>query len=199
MVFKIDVPYTIPSDNKKYDVSMVEYNIPAKYEYSCVPKLSKDAYLMAKITNWEEYNLLDANANIFYEGTFKGKTFIDLHSFEDTLKFSIGRDQNIVVNRENQKDFTTKKIIGTSIKELRAWEISIRNNKNYPVKILVEDQFPISKNNDIKIEQIENSNAKVNENTGKLSWFVNLKASETKKIIVKYEVKFPKNKRLFVE
>ncbi|MBN1253021.1 MAG: mucoidy inhibitor MuiA family protein [Bacteroidales bacterium] len=198
-VFKIDIPYSIPSDNKKYDVSMVEYNIPAEYEYSCVPKLSEDAYLMAKITNWEEYSLLSAQANIFYEGTFKGNTFIDLQAFEDTLKFSVGRDKDIVVSRKMQKEFSSKKIIGTSVKELRAWELSVRNNKFYPVKIIVEDQFPVSNNNDIKVELIENSGAIFDETTGKLTWKVDLESSQTKQILIKYEVKFPKNKNLIVE
>ena len=45
--FEIEIPYSIPSDNQPYDVTMIEYQVAASYQYSAVPKLSDDSYNFA--------------------------------------------------------------------------------------------------------------------------------------------------------
>jgi len=197
--FKIEIPYSIPSDNKEYDVAMVEYEVPAQYNYSAVPKLSDDAFLMARITDWTKYNMLDGNANLFFKGIFQGETFLDLKSAEDTLTLSIGRDKDIVIQREIQKDFGSKSFVGSYKKELRAWNITVKNNKENSINITVEDQFPVSKTDEIKVEQLEQTGAKINEYSGKLTWNLNLAPKEKKVLTTKYSVKYPKGKKIIVE
>ena len=141
-------------------------------------------------------NLLPGDANIFFEGTFVGKTFIDPNSIRDTLSVSMGRDKRIVVKREKVKGLSTRNVIGLNEKQTSAWEISIRNTKSDPVKIVVEDQIPVSNNNQIEVTMLEAGGAKQNTYTGKLTWELNLKASENKKLSYKYEVKYPKDRRV---
>ncbi|NNE03515.1 MAG: mucoidy inhibitor MuiA family protein, partial [Eudoraea sp.] len=83
--FSIDVPYTIKSDNKSYAVNMVNYDLPASYQYYSVPKIEKEAFLLAAVKDWEQYNLLEGEANIFFENTFVGKTILDVRYASDTL------------------------------------------------------------------------------------------------------------------
>ena len=197
--FEIEIPYSIPSDNQQYDVTMVEYEVPADYHYSAVPKLSTDAYLTAKIKDWTQYEMVDGSAQLFYEGIYQGETFLDLKSLTDTLNISVGRDNDIVIEREIQKDYTRKSTIGTQTKETKAWKIIIKNNKDKAITIKVEDQFPISKINGIKVEQIESSGAKIDETEGKLTWDLTLTPKEKKQLLISYEVKYPKSERVLVD
>ena len=87
-------------------------------------------------------------------------------------------------------------MIGVNKKETFGYEIEIRNNKNSDISIIINDQFPVSTNKEIEVEQIEKSGAKLNETSGKLSWEFNLKSRESKKLEMKYSVKYPKNKRI---
>lgn len=197
--FKIKIPYSIPSDNNQYDVTMIEYEINADYHYSSVPKLSDDVFLTARIPEWTQYNMISGNANLFLKGVYQGETYLDLKSFEDTLSVSIGRDEDIVVSREIQRDFSSKSIIGSSKKEMKSWEITIKNNKNNNVNLVIEDQFPISKTTDIKVEQIEFSGAEINKDNGLLKWNLTLEPKENKTLVIKYSVKYPKNRNLIIE
>jgi uncharacterized protein (TIGR02231 family) len=197
--FEIEIPYSIPSDNQPYDVTMVEYQVMADYHYSSVPKLSDDAYLTAEIPDWTKYEIISGKANLFFQGIYQGETYLDLKGFEDTLSISVGRDKDILISREILKDFSKKNVIGSYKKELKAWEITIKNNKNSAIDLVLEDQFPISKVDDIKIEQIESSGAEINEYDGKLTWKLKLEPKEKKILIVKYEVKYPKNKNLIID
>jgi len=197
--FEIEIPYSIPSDNQPYDVTMIEYQVAASYQYSAVPKLSDDAYLIAKIPDWTKYEMISGVANLFLQGIYQGETYLDLKGFEDTLNISVGRDKDILISREIQKDYSTKSVIGSYKKELKSWEITIKNNKNTTIDLVLEDQFPISKVDDIKIEQIESSGAEINEDNGKLTWELKLEPKEKKVLILKYEVKYPKNRNLIVD
>ncbi len=197
--FRIDIPYSIPSDGKQYAVDMQEYDIPAYYQYSCVPKLDTDAFLTAKITGWEEYNLLAGEANLFFEGTYLGKSLLDVGQTTDTLTLSLGRDKNITVSRTKVEAFTSKQFIGANRRDAKAWEITIRNKKAQPVNLVVYDQFPVSTRSEITVERQEAPGATVDETTGKLTWQFTLPPADAKKLNVGYTVKYPKNERLVLE
>lgn len=192
--FDISLPYTVSSSNKPTTVDIRNYEMKADFLYSVAPKLDNDAFLLAKATGWEEFSLLPGEANIFFEGTFVGKTFVNPASIKDTLSISLGRDKRIVVKREKQKELTSRKLIGSSQKESYAWEISVRNSKAEAVKVIVEDQVPVSQNSQIEVTVVDVGGANYNKDSGKLSWSINLQPNEAKKMVFKYEVKYPKDK-----
>jgi len=197
--FKIEIPYSIPSDNQAYDVSILEYTAPAQYKYAAVPKLTTDAFLMASIPDWHLYELLDGDVSLFFKGIYQGKTYFDLSSIEDTLTVSVGRDRDIQIKRESKKEFSRRSVVGSNKREQRVWEISVKNNKPFPVDIVVEDQYPISRLSDIKVEQVDAPGATIDEATGKVKWNLNLKSGETRTLQIKYTVRYPQNRKLLVE
>ncbi|MDL5050215.1 DUF4139 domain-containing protein [Oscillatoria amoena NRMC-F 0135] len=194
--FDISLPYTVVSASRPTLVDIRNYEMKADYRYAVTPKLDMDAFLLARATGWEDFSLLPGEANVFFEGTFVGKSFIDPNTVKDTISVSLGRDQRIVVQRERVKDFTSRKAIGSAIRETAAWEISIRNTRNEAVKLVVEDQVPISKNSQIEVIVTNVGGAKYTKDTGKLVWEMNLQPNETKKVVFKYEVKYPKDKQV---
>jgi uncharacterized protein (TIGR02231 family) len=194
--FDIALPYTVASSAKPVVVDIRSYDMKADYIYSVAPKLDMDAFLMARATGWEEFNLLPGEANIFFEGTFVGKSFIDPNNIKDTLAVSLGRDKRIVVKREKLKDLTSKNFIGSSRKESYTWEISVRNTKADAVKIIIEDQVPVSQNTQIEVTTLDLGGAKYTKDTGKLMWELELKPNETRKLVYKFDVKYPKDKQV---
>jgi uncharacterized protein (TIGR02231 family) len=192
--FDISLPYTVLSSNKPTLVEIRNHELKADYNYAAAPKLDNDAFLIARSTGWEEFSLLPGEANVFFEGTFVGKSYIDPNSIKDTLNVSLGRDKRIVVKREKLKDFSSRKLIGSNQRETRAFEISVRNAKTELVKITLEDQVPISQNSQIEVTVSDVGGAKYNKDSGKLIWEMTLQPNETKKVVYKFEVKYPKEK-----
>ncbi|RYZ96973.1 MAG: mucoidy inhibitor MuiA family protein, partial [Sphingobacteriaceae bacterium] len=196
--FNIENPYSVPSDGKQYVVEINNVDIEATYQYYTAPKISTDVFLTATVTDWNKYNFLSGEANIFFEGTFIGKSLIDTYATNDTLSLSLGTDKNIVVTRTLQKDME-KKAFSSTKKEIRDWLITIKNRKNQPVSLLLEDQVPVSQNNAIEVETQETSGGKLDPATGKLSWSFILNSQQEKKIQLKYQVKYPKNQSVIVQ
>lgn len=197
--FEISEKYTIPSNGKNYAINIEEYEMPTDYNYATVPKLDKDAFLFAAITDWEDLSLLDGEANLYFEGKYLGKTLLQPSIIADTMNVSLGRDQSIGIKRDKIKDFSKKQFLGNKRKVNRTYEITVKNNKNEAIEIKVEDQIPISKNNDVVVEIQELSNGQYNEETGKVEWNIKLAAKETKKLKIQYNVQHPKRYSLTLE
>jgi uncharacterized protein (TIGR02231 family) len=192
--FDIDLKYDIPADGKVHLVSMVDYELPATYQYYAAPKLDKDAFLLARITDWEKLNLLPANTNIFFEGTYVGQSYVDTRNTRDTLSFSLGRDKKVIIKRQKIKDFSSSKLIGTNRKEEFTYDITLRNTKKDAIQLIILDQYPLSTDKDIEIELIEKSGATVDAEKAQLTWRFELKPQENKTMRLHYSVKYPKDK-----
>lgn len=197
--FSIKIPYDIPSDNKQYTINIQEYKLPALFQYYCAPKLDRDAFLIARITGWENYNLLSGDINLFFEDSYVGKSFLNIRNTSDTLDLSLGRDKSIVVTRVRLTDFTADKVLGNTRQETRGWEITARNTKKQPVRILIEDLFPVSMNKEIQVEELDFSGGDYNKETGKIQWLLTLEPAQEKKLKAAFQVKYPKDKAVSLD
>jgi uncharacterized protein (TIGR02231 family) len=194
--FDIKNPYTVPSDSKPYIIEVTSYNLPATFKYYSVPKVDRDAFMLARITGWEDLDLVEGPANIYFGGTFVGQSYIYTRSLDDTLDISLGRDNKILVTHTKLKDFSNDKVIGNNRRVTYAYEMVIKNNRKAPITINLEDQLPVSQNNDISIDAIELSKAQQDVLTGKLSWTYTIQPGEQQKVQLTYSVKYPRNKSL---
>ena len=196
VTFNIDLPYDVPTNDKAQTATLKEYEVRAIYKYYAVPKLDKDAFLLAEVADWESLNLLPGEANIIFEGTYIGKSFIDPSSTMDTINLTMGRDKRVVVKREKLKDFSKVKFLGTNKKQIFTYEITVKNNKKDAINMLLKDQYPVSQNKEVEVELLESNDAAVNDETGVLTWKLKLAPGEVKKIRISYSVKYPKDKML---
>jgi uncharacterized protein (TIGR02231 family) len=194
--YNIEVLQDIPSDGKEHLVAMKEYELDADFTYHTVPKLNDGAFLLAKVAEYGQYNLLAGLANLFFQGMYVGQSTINPVTTADTLLVSLGRDNKISVKRNQLKDLTSKQVIGGNVKELKGYEIIVRNNNVFPVDVEVLDQVPISKNKDIEVQLEDEGGAEYNSDYGKLLWKLNLKAGQSRNIRFIYSVKYPKDKKI---
>lgn len=194
--FDIKQNYSIPSDAKPYLVDVTSYNLPATYKHFAVPKTEKEAFMLARITGWEELNLVEGTANVYFGGTYVGQSYINPRSVDDTLDLSFGRDKKIIVTRTKLKDFNKDKVSGNNRKATFSYEMVVKNNRKSAVTLELNDQLPVSQNNDIIVENIELSKAEIDPVTGKLKWNMTLQPDETKKVILTFSIKYPRNQNI---
>lgn len=191
-VYDINIPFTIKSDGEKNLVEIQHYEMKAIYSYSVAPKLDADVFLMAGMIGWDKPELLSGEASIFFENTYVGKSFFDTRNIDDTVKFSLGRDNNITVKRTLIKEFKETVGVNQSPKITRTFEIEIRNKRKQAIELLVEDQIPVSQNEQLEINLTDSGNAQYNKETGLLSWKMKLEPAQQTKLKYGYSAKYPK-------
>jgi uncharacterized protein (TIGR02231 family) len=193
--FIVNAPYSIPSDNAPHSVDLNVLSLPADYIYQAVPKLDKDVFVTARVAANDVVNNLQGEANVYFDGTFTGNTYIN-STAEDTLTLSLGRDKRIQIERKKLKEFSSKSFFGSTKTESNTWEITIRNTRKEPVKIFLEDQVPVSTDKEIEVKITDAGNANIEDASGKLKWTFNIPAEQTQTAKFSFEVKYPKDKKI---
>jgi len=194
--FEIDLPYDIESDGKLHSVTIKDQEISCVLKNYAVPRIDKEAYLLAEVADWQNLDLLPGDANIIMDDTYVGKSVIDPNSTADTLNLSLGRDKRIAVKRSLIKELSSLKTSGKESRQLFTYEILVKNNKLTDVNLLLKDQFPLSNIKEVEVKLEDGSEAMVNLETGVLSWKIDLKPGESRKVRFSYSVKYPKDKKI---
>ena len=194
--FEIKKHYSIPTDGDVTVIEIDKYYVPATFVYFTAPVINENVFLTAKIGNWEQYNLLPGEANVYFEGTYSGKTNINPQATTDSLTVSLGVDPNVIVKRNQLNDFKKTNLIGSNKIYNKAYEIEVKNNKSANIDLVLMDRIPISQNKEIKIDDLETGTSKYDSKKGLLEWKINLSTKETKKYKFSYSVKYPKYKRV---
>jgi uncharacterized protein (TIGR02231 family) len=195
MLFNLEGTHSVPSGPRKYLVD----TLSASYIYQTIPKIDAKAYLIAKVKDWEQLKLIEADANIFFNETFVGRTYIDPMGAGDSLEFSLGPDPAIQITRVKKKDINSRRFIGLHLVENFSYEIDVRNLNKNTVTIEVIDQVPIAQQDDIQISLEEKNGADYQTSTGKLSWKLEIPPVQTVKLKMGYSVKYPRDKIVIIK
>ena len=103
------------------------------------------------------------------------------------------------VDRIQDEDFMRIRTIGTNKLEKCGFEILIKNQKSVPIQLNIYDQLPVPAINSIVVSPDELSNGILEEESGQITWKVDLKPDEKKSIIFRYQVKYPKREDVYLE
>ena len=197
--FTIKQPLTLPDGGKTTTTEIARYTLPATYEYRGIPKVDKEAFLVAQTTEWQKLNLMEGEANVFFDNSFVGKSILDPTAATDTLRFSMGRDAGIMMQRTKVNDTSTRRFLGSSQEQTMTWRITVKNTRQEAVAITVYDQTPISRNTGIEVTVEELSGGVRDKDTGIVSWPLQLGAGQQQELLLQYKVKYPKSRRLNIE
>jgi uncharacterized protein (TIGR02231 family) len=194
--YEIELPYNINSDGLMNSIAIKEEEIQCTLKNYAVPRVDKEAYLMAEVANWQNLDLLPGDANIIMDDTYIGKSFIDPNSIADTLNLSLGKDKRVAIKRSLVKELSSLKTSGSTSKQSFTYELVVKNNKQTDISLLLKDQCPLSNIKEVEVNLEDKGDAMVNPETGVLTWKVNLKPGESKKFRFSYTVKYPKDKKI---
>ena len=197
--FEIKQPLTMTSDGKTTTTEIARYQLPATYQYLGIPRADKDAFLVADATEWQQYSLLEGEASVYFENSFVGKTILDPTVVNDTLHFSLGRDNGIRIQRTKVSDRSTRRLLSTTQEQSLTWRITVKNSRKEAVSLTLRDQIPVSENSNITVTTEELSGGQLDKTTGIVEWQLQLQPNEQREYIVAYRVKYPKSRWLNVE
>jgi hypothetical protein len=187
---------TINNSTTPIQLEILIFQIPALYSYYTAPKYDKSVFLTAGILGWQDYNLLDGNINLYLEGKYLGQSVLNTKTAGDTLLISLGRDQSVIVERTKIKEFTKKSYLSGNRTEIRAYALTLKNNKNQTIKITLQDHVPISTDKSIEVFDIDAKSGFVHPGSHIVTWELELEPKSEKISELRYTVKYPSGKRL---
>lgn len=154
---KIPVKQTIESANRYQKKLIKSYSFKSgkglKYYYKTVPDSSGKVYLMAKTSNQTELPWLGGEAQVFLENEFIGRVQIPDTAVGKEQDLVLGISQEITAKKELVNKYEDKSgVFGGNKRMVYSYKISIENNSKETVELLILDNFPVSQDDDIKVE-----------------------------------------------
>ncbi|MDX5584343.1 MAG: mucoidy inhibitor MuiA family protein, partial [Aureibaculum sp.] len=192
--FEIKKLYSIPTDGDITVIEIDNYSVPATYAYFAAPVVNENVFLTAKIGNWEQYNLLPGEANVYFDGSYSGKTNINPMAISDSLTLSLGVDPNVVIKRNQLSNFKKNSTYGNHRFMNKKYEIELKNNKLSDISLILMDRIPVSQQKEIKVDDIDTGTADFNSKKGLLEWKINLPPKSLANFKFSYTIKYPKYK-----
>lgn len=167
--FEIDLPYDVASDGQLQYVTIKDQEINCTLKNYAVPRMDKEAYLLAEVADWESLDLLPGDANIVMDDTYIGRSMIDPNTTADTLNLAVGRDRRVDVKRSLVKELSSINTSGKESTQVFTYEIVVKNNKVTDVNLLLKDQLPLSNIKEMIVTLDDDGAAMVNAETGILT------------------------------
>ena len=197
--YAIETKYSLPSGEKNTTVTIGQQSLAATYEYVAIPKLENDVFLTARVADWEKLQLQSGKANLFFQNTYVGQTYINAKATTDTLSLSLGRDKSVAVSRVQEEKMTGKKTLSDKVTVTRGWKVTVKNNKSVAIDLTLKDQLPKSTYSDVVVTEENTDGASVNKSTGEVAWKLYLNAGESISKSFSYKVKYPSSRNIDVQ
>ncbi len=155
LVYKLPRPATLKSDGSEYKLPIASQTLQGNFEYSAYPRLSPYAYLVSKVTNAKDQQLLGGRVNIFLEGDFVGQGNIKTTGPLEEFDLYLGVDENVKIKREQLEkkvdDVFIANIPSPNRKVTYKFKMTVENYKNKKIKVSLFEAMPVSENEKIKV------------------------------------------------
>lgn len=167
------------------------------------PVADPTAYLEASFKLAEDTNLLPGKVAIFRDGTFVGRSKFSTAARNDAIRLGFGADDKIKIERTViRQNEGTAGVIASSKTDTRSFRTVVRNGHDFPIRIAIEDQLPVSENEDIGVEMLSSTTPPTTTNLrdkrGVLEWAFDAKPGEIKEIKFAWRVRWPKDKGMVI-
>lgn len=197
VAFAIPSPETIPSDGKEKRTTIGKRTFKPENRYFTAPKAAPFAYLRSTVANGFPYPMLAGQANVFFGPDFVGRARTELVPPGEKADIYLGVDERVKVERKTEKRFRdTKGILSTDVRERYEFKIVAKNTRAEPIQLTVVDQVPVSRDEEIRIEDVKYSiePAEKKEATGEVKWSVGLAPKAETTIGIGFTVRFPEKR-----
>lgn len=194
-VFTVPARLTVPATGEPKRVLLQEDKMEPGLTVRTVPKVDAKAYLYAKLTLPKGSPLLSGEVALFRDGTFVGTGKLPVLSPGEEHELGFGADDQVRVRHAlaDEKRGETG-LISSARTDSRNYRITVKNLHARAVQLVVHDQIPVSKNQEIKVDLVGPSKptrVNVEDKRGVIAFESKLEPEEERMIEFGYRVTWP--------
>jgi len=200
VVFKIPGRVSVGASEGAKSLRIATAIIAPDLAVRAVPVLDPTAFLEASFKQTEDAPLLPGRTAIYRDGVFVGRGQMLAAGKDETVRLGFGADDKVKVERSTVKrnEGSAGLIVTTSKTDERSFKTVIRNGHDFPIRIAIQDQLPVSENEDIQVDMLPSTTpptaTNLRDKRGVLEWAFDAKPGEARDIAFAWRVRWPKDK-----
>jgi uncharacterized protein (TIGR02231 family) len=188
----------VASDNRDRTVTIAVLDLPVKYSYEAIPKLSPYAYFRSEATNDSSFPFLSGASHVYVDGSYVADASMGAVPPGEKFHADLGIDESVSVERKLKRKFDETSGVLTK-KQKTTWEyiITVKNGKQRAVTLTVSDQLPIAVNELIVVKPLEPAYTKDTDTLRKTEyetflWTLQLSPSREVVLPLSFSVEYPR-------
>ncbi len=200
VVFKIPGRVSLGASEGAKSLRISSASIAPDLAVRAVPVLDPTAFLEASFKQAEDAPLLPGRVAIYRDGVFVGRGQMAAAAKDETVRLGFGADDKVKIERTvvKRNEGSAGLIVTTSKTDERAFKTTVRNGHDFPIRIAIEDQLPVSEHEDIVVEMLPSTTSptasNIRDKRGVLEWALEAKAGEVRDINFSWRIRWPKDK-----
>lgn len=168
------------------------------------PALDETAFIEASFRQDDEAPLLPGRIALYRDGIFVGRGQMALTPKDETVRLGFGADDKVKIARATLKQVEgSAGFVSAAKTDRREYKTTVRNHHEWPIKVIIEDQIPVSENEDIKVEMLPvtppPSERDARERRGVMAWNFDLAPGDSKEIKFGWRMRWPADKTIAYE
>jgi len=202
--FKIPGRVSLGATEGAKSLRIASMNVPADLAVRAAPVLDPTAFLEASFKQTDDTTLLPGKVAIYRDGVFVGRSKLSASAKDDIVRLGFGADDKIKIERAvlKRNEGSAGLIVTTSKTDERSFKTTIRNGHDFPIKVAIEDQLPVSESEDIVVEMLPATTpptaSNIRDKRGVLEWSFDAKPGEVKDINFAWRIRWPKDKSMVI-
>ncbi|MGL3211051.1 mucoidy inhibitor MuiA family protein [Bradyrhizobium sp. BR 1433] len=198
--FKIPGRVSVAANEGAKSLRISTATITPDLAVRAVPVIDPTAFLEASFVQADDAPLLPGQISIYRDGIFVGRSRMATAAKDETVRLGFGADDKVKIERTvvKRNEGSAGLIVTTSKTDERAFKTTVRNGHDFPIKVAIQDQLPVSENDDIVVEMLPSSTPATTTNLrdkrGVLEWAFEAKAGEVRDINFAWRMRWPKDK-----
>jgi uncharacterized protein (TIGR02231 family) len=200
VMFKIPGRVSLGASEGAKSLRVASAMIAPDLAVRAAPVKDPTAFLEASFKQNEDAPLLPGRVAIYRDGVFVGRGQMTAAGKDETVRLGFGADDKVKIERSvlKRNEGSAGLIVTTSKTDERSFKTTVRNGHDFPIRIAIEDQLPVSENEDIVVEMLPSTTAptatNIRDKRGVLEWSFEAKAGEVKDINFAWRMRWPKDK-----
>ncbi|HEY3796271.1 MAG TPA: mucoidy inhibitor MuiA family protein [Bradyrhizobium sp.] len=200
VVFKIQGRISVGASEGAKSLRISTASIMPDLVVRSVPVLDPTAYIEASFHQSEDAPLLPGRVAIYRDGVFVGRGQMKPASKDEIVRLGFGADDKVKIERSivNRNEGSAGLLVTTSKTDERSFKTTVRNGHDFPVKVAIEDQLPVSETEEIQVDMLPSTTPPTTTNLrdkrGVLQWAFEAKPGEARDITLAWRVRWPKDK-----
>lgn len=202
--FKIPGRVSLGATEGAKSLRIASMTVPADLAVRAAPVIDPTAFLEASFKQSDDATLLPGKVAIYRDGVFVGRGKLSASVKDDIVRLGFGADDKVKIERAvvKRNEGSAGLLVTTSKTDERSFKTTVRNGHDFPIKVAIEDQLPVSENEDIVVEMLPATTpptaSNIRDRRGVLEWSFDAKPGEARDINFAWRIRWPKDKGMVI-
>ncbi|KAH9902414.1 hypothetical protein C8Q73DRAFT_777736 [Cubamyces lactineus] len=152
VVYRVQGAVSLPSDGEEHRLTIATLDFKAKLKYMCVPRQRPTVYIVAKVKNTSEFDLLSGPVNVFMNDSYVTKTVIPFITMDESFPCVLGVDTSLKVSyvQDEKTEYEPKRNFAEPQKTTtRTLRVTVANLHKFDIgKLIIRDAIPLGNGED---------------------------------------------------